>query len=77
MFHFRFWVFGEWVDIVIDDRLPYYPDNSLVFCCNRKNPNEFWAPLLVFYKQSHIDLKITFFRDSRFYRKKHMPSKVF
>lgn len=45
IFHFRFWLFGEWNDVVIDDRLPWYKD-TLVFCQNRKDPDEFWAPLL-------------------------------
>ncbi|CAF4023783.1 unnamed protein product, partial [Rotaria sordida] len=45
MFHFRFWLFGEWNDVVIDDRLPCYKGN-FVFCRNNKDPNELWAPLL-------------------------------
>lgn len=46
MFHFRFWQYGEWVDIVIDDRLPY-SNGQLVFSRNVEQKNEFWAPLLV------------------------------
>ncbi|CAF0870416.1 unnamed protein product [Rotaria sordida] len=45
MFHFRFWLFGEWNDVIIDDRLPCYM-GKLVFCRNNKDPNELWAPLL-------------------------------
>ena len=46
IFHFRFWYYGQWVDVVIDDRLPVYPDNKLIFCSNKQEPNEFWAALL-------------------------------
>jgi hypothetical protein len=47
IFHFRFWLYGQWVDVVVDDRLPYWPNGQLVFCSNKKQPNEYWAPLLV------------------------------
>lgn len=48
MFHFKFYQYGDWHDVVIDDRLPYLENPPrLVFCHNIKTPNEFWAPLLV------------------------------
>lgn len=47
MFHFRFWLHGDWVDVVIDDRLPVYESTGkLVFASNTERPQEMWAPLL-------------------------------
>ncbi|CAF5028521.1 unnamed protein product [Rotaria sp. Silwood1] len=46
IFHFRFWLYGEWYDVVIDDQLPYIEDDGFVYCRNTKDPNEMWAPLL-------------------------------
>ncbi|MGH0125468.1 UNVERIFIED_CONTAM: hypothetical protein FKN15_019094 [Acipenser sinensis] len=44
IFHFRFWRFGKWMDIVIDDKLPTL-DGRYLFV-GPANGNEFWPALL-------------------------------
>ncbi|CAD5230339.1 unnamed protein product [Bursaphelenchus okinawaensis] len=43
MFKFKFWLYGEWVNIVVDDRLPVNGKN-LMFC--GVNDEGFWMALL-------------------------------
>ncbi|CAF3377334.1 unnamed protein product [Rotaria socialis] len=47
LFHFRFWQYGSWYDVVIDDYLPFNTKTIQPWCSwNRQEPNEFWVALI-------------------------------
>ena len=44
IFHFKFWQYGEWVDVVVDDFFPTQ-DGHLLFL-KSDSPDEFWTALI-------------------------------
>nr|VZI33441.1 unnamed protein product [Spirometra erinaceieuropaei] len=45
VFKFRFWQFGNWVEVLIDDRLPVDSNNRMIFMHSDES-NEFWSALM-------------------------------
>ena len=49
LLHFRFWQYGEWIEVVVDDFLPVEMDKDgvghLVFNKSSES-NEFWSALM-------------------------------
>lgn len=46
VFHFRFWHYGRWIDVCVDDKLPVDENDKLMFCYNQIDVNELFGPLL-------------------------------
>ena len=44
IFRFRFWRFGKWEEVIIDDRLPTY--NGRLYFGKSSDKDEFWSALL-------------------------------
>ncbi len=45
VFRFRFWRFGKWIEVLVDDLLPCSDDGELLFT-HSSNNTEFWSALL-------------------------------
>ena len=46
IFHFNFWRYGQWEQVIVDDRLPFnMRENRLCFSHNEDEKNEFWSAL--------------------------------
>ena len=44
LFVFKFWQYGEWIEVVVDDYLPTL--NGKLAFLQSDSPNEFWTPLV-------------------------------
>ncbi|XP_077534064.1 calpain-A-like [Haemaphysalis longicornis] len=46
IFHFRLWKANRWIDVVVDDRLPYSEDHGCLVFMTSSTTHEFWSALL-------------------------------
>ncbi|EUB60655.1 Calpain [Echinococcus granulosus] len=46
VFKFRFWRFGQWVEVLVDDRLPVVAGTNEMIFMHSDECNEFWSPLM-------------------------------
>lgn len=45
VFKFQFWKWGKWVEVIVDDKLPFI-DNSIPAYARCRNQNEYWVSLV-------------------------------
>lgn len=43
IFRFRFWRYGKWVEVVVDDLLPVDDNDTLIYCHNSVARNEMFV----------------------------------
>uniref|UniRef100_A0A673A733 Calpain-3 n=1 Tax=Sphaeramia orbicularis TaxID=375764 RepID=A0A673A733_9TELE len=76
IFHFQFWRYGDWVDVVIDDRIPTF-NNQLVFTKSAER-NEFWSALLEkAYAKLHGSYEDFTGGVTEFYEMKEAPKELY
>ncbi|VDP72386.1 unnamed protein product [Echinostoma caproni] len=46
VFRFRFWRFGQWIEVLVDDRLPVYRGTKRLAFMHSSDDNEFWSALM-------------------------------
>ncbi|KAF6773815.1 hypothetical protein AHF37_06850 [Paragonimus kellicotti] len=46
VFRVRFWRFGQWVEVLVDDRLPVYRGTTRLAFMHSADDSEFWSALL-------------------------------
>lgn len=46
VFKFRFWQFGQWVEVLVDDRLPVVAGSNQMLFMHSDESNEFWSALM-------------------------------
>ena len=44
-FKASFWQYGEWIEVIIDDKLPINPQSRNLIYGSCLNKNNFWVPL--------------------------------
>lgn len=46
IFRFRFWQFGQWIEVLVDDRIPVVAGTKQMIFMHSDESNEFWSALI-------------------------------
>lgn len=46
VFRFRFWQFGQWIEVLVDDRIPVIAGTKQMIFMHSDESNEFWSALM-------------------------------